>query len=550
MTSRLAWLSLVLAVPAAARGQDARRSIVSISVCAPAGKATTTGSCPAGSADSARPVLGPGGGSVNAYGGLAALADEHSTILPPGTLHGRAAADYLFFAASQTQLNQDVSGLVVLTGGSGPDRRGQWTLDYARHFGLYAPDNPPGQRNGQVFLPPTLQSRCPPIADGDPAHQDPTFDLNYANAGTVVVDPTNPKNSGPGRLLMVYEGTNRCLGLDRLLNGGNSFYSTLGVATSTDEGATWPTYRQDWQALPGQNATDGPEAPLGALGSDVCVGNDCTATPPAAYGRYAVLGPPLSVSGAMAVLGSGGLPGNMGDSEPSAFVDDVAHDGSAGADGERDRFLYVVNTYNPGSPELGVPRLPNGAHFDLVVARARLDGGLAPLEFRKWNGVAFDEPGLASAGGGSSSPIFATVDASLFASCRAPGQTRSAGSISYVDETRQYLLTFVCRSPGEPATGSGLAGAAWFYSTIDASRYDLSHQEQWSTPREIAGSWSEFRSTPGCADAFAGWYPSFMSLARRPGHLSTSGFVFYLDGCLNSVPGRAFSSRAFTITTR
>ncbi len=550
------WLALVflfLAAPITARadGDPSRpHSIASISVCSPAATGASI-SCPDGTGDTAQPVLAPDGQLINSYGGLAALADEHASIFPPGTIPGHP--DYLFWVATQTSLNQGVSGLVVLTGGSGPNANGQWTLDYAHDFGLYVPDNPPGQQNGQIFLAPTLHLGCPTVSDGKPEHQDPTFDLNYADPGSVILDPTNRANKGPGSLLMVYEGTNRCIGSAGGKNDGNNFYSTLAVATSFDYGVNWPSYRSDWVQLPGQNSSSGPEAPLGALGDQVCVGNDCNAVPPENYGRYAVLSPPVTVGDAMEALGNAGLSSNMGDSEPSAFVDDVNSGGRQDPDHSdtgRDRYLYVVDTYNPGPAILGVPRLPNGSNDDLVVARARFNGGSTSLEFMKWYSGSFAEPGLGSAGGGLSDPIFSVADPGLFESCEAPGQARSAGSISYVEETQQYLLVFVCRSPSDPRTQTGNLGAAWFYSTIDARRYDLSHQEQWSKPQEIVGSWSEFRSTDGCNDAFKGWYPSLMSLDRKPGHLSTTGYVFFLDGCLSSVPDRKFSTRAFTITTK
>ncbi len=133
------------------------------------------------------------------------------------------------------------------------------------------------------------------------------------------------------------------------------------------------------------------------------------------------------------------------------------------------------------------------------------------------------------------------------------------GSISYVEETQQYLLVFVCASPTDPEPtkadpGGGQNGAAWFYSTIDANQYDLSHQERWSIPLEISGSWSQFTGThngPGCFRNFNGWYPTFMSLHHKPGHLSMDGFVFYLSGCTDTdTPGgRQFSTRIFTIST-
>jgi hypothetical protein len=90
-------------------------------------------------------VLGPGGVSINSCNGcdLESLSDEHSTIFPPGTFK-RHPDDYLFFAAPK--------GVIVLTGGAGPDaKKGQWTLDYARDYGRWWPNNPPGFQNGTVF---------------------------------------------------------------------------------------------------------------------------------------------------------------------------------------------------------------------------------------------------------------------------------------------------------------------------------------------------------------------------------------------------------------
>lgn len=39
----------------------------------------------------------------------------------------------------------------VLSGGSGPDSTGRWTLDYASDFGSYNPGGVPGSQNGQIF---------------------------------------------------------------------------------------------------------------------------------------------------------------------------------------------------------------------------------------------------------------------------------------------------------------------------------------------------------------------------------------------------------------
>ena len=104
----------------------------------------------------------------------------------------------------------------------------------------------------------------------------------------VVLDPTNRANKGPGSFIMIYEGSNRCIGLsggDNIL-AGNSFYSTIAIATSNDFGHNWPSYRYmldpngfPLDPLPSQNPSKGPEAPSGATGKSVCIGNDCT-TPP------------------------------------------------------------------------------------------------------------------------------------------------------------------------------------------------------------------------------------------------------------------------------
>jgi hypothetical protein len=54
----------------------------------------------------------------------------------------------------------------------------------------------------------------------------------------------------------------------------------------------------------------------------------------------------------------------------------------------------------------------------------------------------------------------------------------------------------------------------------------------------------------GCS-SYKGFYPTLMSLDKKPGHLGTSGYVFYLWGCQTAStppPGRQYSSRAFTIT--
>ncbi len=550
-------------------GVDAQASphaITSISVCS-AGASGASQSCPPGTGDTALPVLAPSGYAINGpladpvngpYGGLTTLSDEHSTVFPPGTLPGHD--DYLVFVASRTNLNPSASGMVVLTGGSGPSVNGQWTLDFAPDFGRYVPTNPVGSQNGQILLSPMDHSACQKVGAGNFAQQDSTFDLNYADPGSVVIDPTETAGVGPGNLLTVYEGTNRCVGKTGDSNLGNDFYTSIAIATSNDYAHSWPTYRAsppfDFYPLPGQNPSYGPNAPLGASGANVCVGNDCGATPPDSYGRYAVLGPVVTIARAMAdstVQTDRGLQLNVGDSEPSAFVDDVSL--------SPDRYLYVVHSYLPGQFADNSPLQANSQSVsDLAIARAKLNGGAAALKFTKWYGQSFSEPGLPSDGGGQESPIFPTLVSDLphYQNCLAPDQSRVMASISYVVETQQYLLTFVCSSPTDPRTETAYPGdsatqygAAWFYATIDAHQFDLSHQEQWSAPREIIGSWSVFAGG-GCFRNFNGWYPTFMSLNSKPGYLATTGYVFYMQGCTDeSTPGgRQYSTRAFVINTR
>ncbi|HVN76626.1 MAG TPA: hypothetical protein VMT19_09945 [Thermoanaerobaculaceae bacterium] len=515
-----------LSAPAAQPDVELRsRSVVAITVCSPDGTAGQ-GSCPAGTSDTQQIVLGPSGASINLEG-VHAVSDEHSSVFPPGSLGGNS--DYRFFVAAGTDVNPDI-GVVVLSGGSGPAANGQWTVGFAPGYGSYS------EGYGAVFLEPLTESHCPSVSSA--TQQDPTFDLNYAASGSVVPDVTDL----PGHLLMIYEGTETCIGSTGGTKAGTGAYITTGVATSFDNGVTWPSYRGtstfNFVPLPHSNKTNGPNLPFGALGAGVCFGIDCTQTPPATYGRYAVLSPPVSMASLIATGAAMGP--NTADSEPSAFVDDA----SPGPD----RYVYEVHTHNPGSAAPTADQFPDGRTIDLTVARAQLNGGSAPLQFTKWDGRGFSSLGI----GGHEVAI---LPDGAFESCGTLDQTRTAGSISYVEDTQQYLLTFVCSSPGDPANGSkgGDKGAAWFWAT---SR-DLSDQTLWSTPQEVLGSWTPFDTgTPagsyGCS-SFQGWYPTLMSLDHAPGHLATRGYVFYLWGCEGgggpngNPPKRQYSSRRFTI---
>jgi hypothetical protein len=225
---------------------------------------------------------------------------------------------------------------------------------------------------------------------------------------------------------------------------------------------------------------------------------------------------------------------------PSAFVDDTGPG--------PDRYLYEVHIYTPGDAAGPQDQFPDGRDHDLTVARAKLNGGTAPLQFLKWDGQSFSQPGI----GGHEVQI---LPDGAFENCGDLKQDRGQGAISYVKETQQYLLTFVCHSPTDPAPQDPLAsdqgpGAAWFYATTD----DLSHQ-QWSTPHEIVGSWMAFdtgNGSYGCP-SYMGWYPTFMSLNHKPGNLALRGYVFSMWGCLtagDNPPTRLYVSHAFTITIR
>lgn len=513
----LAILSLVWALSAVAQ----RPAIESISICAPDGRGPAA-TCPPGTFDTGQIVLAPDGSGnpINGYGGMHVMSDEHSSIFPPGSLQN---SDYLFWVASDA--NGSEIGQVVLSGGSGPDKNGQWTFDFATAdgYGFYS------SGYGPVLLP-AVGPKCPAAPGGNPTAQDSTFDLSYAAPGSVVLDPTNH----PGSLLMLYEGCTTCIGVGTNTNPNTGAYITVAVATSNDYGHSWPTYRGTasfpFVPLPSTNKSSGPNAGMGAWGASVCMGNDCTTTPPAAYGRYAVVGPVTPLPTLMAagkVLGD-----NLGMGESSAFLDDAGPANTA-------PYVYDVHGYKPASFD---PPLPGGRTSDLMIARAQLNGGTAPLTFYKWNGTAYASPGL----GGKDTGF---LPQGTYENCGALSQARHDGTINYVDDTQQYLLMFVCESPTDPALGSGSGaakGAAWFWATSPT----LSDPTKWSAPQEVAGTWYPYDTTGQCF-GFPGWYATWMSLGKRPGHLSKQGYVFYLSGCegAGTPGGRKYSSRAFTINT-
>lgn len=163
-----------------------------VSVCSDGTVAGTSGSCPEPMSDTHQMVVGSDGvTSVNPFCDLAMLADEHSTIFPPNYLPNHRA-DYLSFVAAG-------GGWSVLKSAR-PHANGQWKLSAAMDLGYYA-----GYSGFHpVFSSAMQRTYCPTAKDA--SLQDPTSDLNYAQAGTVIKDPTNPSNAGPGILIMIFEG--------------------------------------------------------------------------------------------------------------------------------------------------------------------------------------------------------------------------------------------------------------------------------------------------------------------------------------------------------
>ena len=194
-------------------------------------------------------------------------------------------------------------------------------------------------------------------------------------------------------------------------------------------------------------------------------------------------------------------PAPMGNAIPGAIVDG--------------NYLYVVYVAPQGP---GV-----ASDGKLRVARALL-GGSGQVAFSKWNNGSFSTPGI----GGADSGV-------LPAGGCVGGQ--AMGSIYYVDSLQLFLMTFVCRS-----TQTGLA--AWYFST--ATSLDL---EDWTVPQLIANS--QFTLTTPCpangtGQMFDGWYPSLMSPGSASGHISQSGYAYFLNGC--DTGARAFMRRSFAIT--
>jgi hypothetical protein len=380
---------------------------------------------------------------------LTNIPDEHTTIMPiadhkPSFWAADRDSDsdaYLIFASSG------------LTGGNG----GTVVLETTdlKSF-TFATDRGYSE---QVMNPPVPFKSCD-------AAWSTVFDENYAAPGSVVQDPTRP----PGNFIMFYEAENHC----PTLTNQQPYYATVGFATSSDFGRTWPQ--------PVENEFGGPDQhPV--LKSDT---------------------PEPTVNTTRA----------LGNAIPSAFVDH--------------NYVYVVYTHAAGAASDGLVR----------VARAKFDGdnhgsgwdhdsGGHPLEFFKWNGSAFDQPGIAG------------LDMGPVPGSGCPGRQGMA-EITYNDDLGLYFMIFVCNSFSEDGYGS------WYYST--ATSLDL---QDWTPPVMIGDSHKLIVGPCNLKDntgnEFDGFYPSFMSPGARQGHTRLTGKVFFLSGC-DTGGDRAFLSRTFTIT--
>ncbi len=196
----------------------------------------------------------------------------------------------------------------------------------------------------------------------------------------------------------------------------------------------------------------------------------------------------------------------LGDRLPSAYVDG--------------RNLYI--TYGVSTP---------GSDGMVRVARAQL-GGTGPLNFSKWYNGAFSQPGMMG------------QDSGVLPARGCQGYQDMA-QISYNDALREYMMTFACVSlKPDPSGAMQPYQGAWYFST--ATSLD---SQNWTAPRLIENS--QYPVSKGCGiggsgASFDGWYPSFMSPGAVAGHISSTGTVFFQNGC--DTGPRTFNSRSFTIT--
>jgi hypothetical protein len=198
-------------------GQAAQSVITSITVCSAAGSGGT-GSCPAGSFDTQQLVVGSNGNSINSANGFGVVPDEHSSVFAPGMLVTNQ--DYLFFLASGSPGHADI-GLTVLSGGAGPGKTGQWTLNIpaADGYGAYSTGF------GPVFETAMSGTVCPTVADGNPAHgvalslSPSTITAGSTSTVAVTVKPLSGSGTPTGTAGLVL-GTGQTIATQTLSSGG------------------------------------------------------------------------------------------------------------------------------------------------------------------------------------------------------------------------------------------------------------------------------------------------------------------------------------------
>lgn len=203
------------------------------------------------------------------------------------------------------------------------------------------------------------------------------------------------------------------------------------------------------------------------------------------YGRYAVLSEPVTVRDVMADADNfqnDFTEHGMGDSAPNAFIDSVHQ--------EKGTYLYAIFNGNPGNLKGCLNVSYPGTDGGLKIARAKLNGGSARLEFMKWYGpnVAYGNPVGSfklTSSAPSQVPIPAVCPTNIAVNRTNRGLGEGAGGLA--------SPLFPLDPNGSPGTDSfehcqaNGRGAAWFYSTLDSTQYDLSRQDKWSPPQEIEG---------------------------------------------------------------
>ena len=206
--------------------------------------------------------------------------------------------------------------------------------------------------------------------------------------------------------------------------------------------------------------------------------------------------------------------------DPTAAQGDLLPGGGF-IDKSLDGNYYLYGTY------FSLTKTANGTR----VARAQL--GSDPVTFFKWYYGSFSQPGI----GGLDSPV--VTSATCFNGGANPG-------IYHIDDVGLYLYIATCSTPPGAAAGDS---NGMYYST--ATSLDL---QDWSAPQLIANTQEVITACTGAnpgapaGNSYDGNYPSLMSPGLPPGHINSTGMIFFMDCVGNGT--RTFKSRPFTITTQ